>query len=173
MRAENARLGVETTMRSDLTARSAIKPRSRWSNDQRQPARPDRRHAGKMPAGSSRRLPTPTASRRGSSRSWKMPHAPLALSFPSSGWQGRMISRARSMRQRNLARWRSTFWRRRCCSARARRSFRKSRRCACLPSMAGDHRRRRSHRLRATYHPNLWRDPVAAARRTAARHQAC
>ena len=22
--------------------------------------------------------------------------------------------------------------------------------------MAGDHRRRRSHRLRATYHPNLW-----------------
>jgi putative transposase len=30
---------------------SAIKPRSRWSNDQRPSARPDRRRAGKLPAG--------------------------------------------------------------------------------------------------------------------------
>src|ERR1700759_4421557 len=42
MRVENARLGVETTMRNDLTARSATKPRSRSFNGQGLSARPDR-----------------------------------------------------------------------------------------------------------------------------------
>src|SRR6516162_7948053 len=42
MRGENARLGVETTTRSDHIARSATKPRSSSSTDQRHSARPDR-----------------------------------------------------------------------------------------------------------------------------------
>src|SRR5262249_58866152 len=48
MRAENARLGVETTTRSDLTARSATKPRSSLSIDQRHTARPDRNRLEKI-----------------------------------------------------------------------------------------------------------------------------
>jgi putative transposase len=39
---QNARLGVETTTRSDHTARSATKSRSNSSTDQRHSARPDR-----------------------------------------------------------------------------------------------------------------------------------
>src|SRR5262249_47942918 len=42
MRDENARLGVETTTRSDLTARSATKPRSSGSISQWHAARTDR-----------------------------------------------------------------------------------------------------------------------------------
>src|SRR6516225_584411 len=42
MRGEHARLGVETTTRSDHIARSATKPRSSSSTDQRHSARPDR-----------------------------------------------------------------------------------------------------------------------------------
>src|SRR5215831_12169239 len=42
MRAENARLGVETTTRSDLTARSATKPRSSLLIGQWHTARVDR-----------------------------------------------------------------------------------------------------------------------------------
>src|SRR5262249_42080685 len=41
MRGENARLGVETITRSDLTARSATKPRSSSSIGQWHTARPD------------------------------------------------------------------------------------------------------------------------------------
>src|SRR5262249_56957732 len=41
MRGENARLGVETITRSDLTARSATKPRSSSSIGQWHAARPD------------------------------------------------------------------------------------------------------------------------------------
>jgi hypothetical protein len=42
MRVENAKLGVETTMKNDLTARSATKPVSRSFNGQAQSARPER-----------------------------------------------------------------------------------------------------------------------------------
>src|SRR4029077_21151033 len=54
MRAENARLGVETTMKNDLTARSATYPRSRSSNDQRQSARADREWLEKCQQGGPR-----------------------------------------------------------------------------------------------------------------------
>src|SRR4029077_5288771 len=54
MRAENARLGVETTTKNDLTARSATYPRSRSSNDQRQSARADREWLGKSQQGGPR-----------------------------------------------------------------------------------------------------------------------
>src|SRR6516165_7439105 len=60
MRGENARLGVETTTRSDHIARSATKPRSSSSTDQRHSARPDRswlekaQHSGPRIGSSSR-----------------------------------------------------------------------------------------------------------------------
>src|SRR5215471_2978192 len=63
MRAENARLGVETTTKNDLTARSAIKPRSRLSTDQRQSARPDHEMLEKYQQGGPRM--------GSSSRCWK------------------------------------------------------------------------------------------------------
>lgn len=48
---QNARLGVETTTRSADTARSATSRRQRSSNGHRQPARHDRDHPRKCPAG--------------------------------------------------------------------------------------------------------------------------
>jgi putative transposase len=51
MRDENARLGVETTMRSDRTARSATESQSNWLIDQRHSARPDRKALEKAQQG--------------------------------------------------------------------------------------------------------------------------
>src|SRR5262245_53686202 len=62
MRVENARLGVETTTRKGLTARSATKPRSSSSIDQWRTARPERtalekgQHAGPRTGSSSTAL---------------------------------------------------------------------------------------------------------------------
>src|SRR6266516_1940353 len=54
MRGENARLGVETTMRSDRIARSATEPRSNWLIDQRHPARRNRKALEKVQQGGPR-----------------------------------------------------------------------------------------------------------------------
>jgi hypothetical protein len=51
MRGENARLGVETTMRRDRIARSATESRSSWLIDQRPSARPDRKALEKTKQG--------------------------------------------------------------------------------------------------------------------------
>jgi len=51
MRDENARLGVETTMRRDRIARSATESRSSWLIDQRPSARPDRKALEKSKQG--------------------------------------------------------------------------------------------------------------------------
>src|SRR5262249_48932470 len=51
MRAEHARLGVETTMRSDRIARSATEFRSSWLIDQRHSARPERKALEKTQQG--------------------------------------------------------------------------------------------------------------------------
>ena len=53
-RVENARLGVETITRRDPTARSATKPRSSSSTDQRPSARPDRNTLEKAQPGGPR-----------------------------------------------------------------------------------------------------------------------
>src|SRR5437660_10651953 len=54
MRDENARLGVETTMRSDRIARSATESQSNWLIDQRHSARPDRKALEKAQQGGPR-----------------------------------------------------------------------------------------------------------------------
>src|ERR1700739_1929943 len=79
MRDENARLGVETTMRRDRIVRSATESRSNWLIDQWHSARPDRNALEKTWLGGPRMGSSSTAlektwlggPRMGSSSEWR------------------------------------------------------------------------------------------------------